>query len=272
MLILAGMASDLLLSGCAGWEATHPRVPVRLTVWQTFKLPVTPAKIVADSRSDYLFILDKDRPYVHILRNGIKINSLGGFGMDKTNFLKLSDIALDNDGNLLTLDSFTKQISKFTPAGMWVADISLSNLTQPEKLAVTSEGDLLVFDAAPREIARISAFDRRVTYSFGRFNLGHVSELQCSRDFIVAINDTRDKSVVFSALGQFLREEPMPVIFDMYQNEYVYTEGALRLKGSELKYPFGKPAGELLLSTDGERLLVSDGYQLWMLQPVFEER
>jgi len=261
----------IALPACAGIESSRNKAPQKLELMDRFVLPFTVEKCFYDNISGTYYIMEQNRPNLYFYRNKQQINLIGGFGSDKTNFQKLSDIAQDADGNLLALDGFAKLIRKFNCDGKWIADIDLSAFNQPTRFCITAENDLIVFDAATREIKRISAFDNKAVFSFGRFQIDDVFGISSGRDYIAVVSENREKTTLFSAMGQFIREYPVQMVVDQFQNQYVYETGAVRLEGQEANLPLGWLSSEVkLFSTSGIVILVW-GETVLNIKPVFTE-
>ncbi len=269
LLILAALQLGIMLTGCAGISSGREVIPTRLELNGTLQLPFQPGKVLLDEITGTYFILEAGKPYLHFWRNGTSINTLGGFGSEKSNFQKLSDITLDPDGNLLALDSFARLVRKFTPDGKWIADTELADFSQPTKICATAGGDLIVYDDATQEFTKLSALDSKPLFSFGRFQVDSVSHISASRDYIASIDETGDQTVVFSALGQFLDEYKYQLVLDRFQNLYIYHEGALRLLKEDVLLPFGWDSHEVKLFASPETLLLVRGESVLTILPSY---
>jgi hypothetical protein len=260
LLLCPALAALLLvMAGCASIETGSRMVPVSLTLDNTLQLPFKAEKALLDQTSGTYYIQEQGRPFIYFYRNNAQINSIGGLGTDNTNFQRLADIALDPDGNLLALDSFAKRIRKYTPDGKWIADFELAKFNQPARFCSTPDGDLIIYDNATQELSRISGLDGSLVFAFGRFVVDSVSNLTAGKDYITAVNIAFDRTVLFSALGQFVDEYPYQIVLDRYQNQYYYENGALKYERTDLRYPLGWHNREVrLLASDRALLLVRD--------------
>jgi hypothetical protein len=262
---------SIALSGCAGIDTGRTVIPVKLQVTDNLLLPFQADKCLLDHRTGTYYIVEKNRPNIHFYRGGKQINSIGGFGTDKASFQKLSDIAIDPDGNLLVLDEFAKLIRKFTPDGKWIADIDISSFNQPTRFCSTQESDLIIYDSATKELQRISTFDGKTMFTFGRFQVNSVSGITASRDMVAVVSDEKDKTVLFTGMGLFLKELPAQVVLDQYQNQYSYQDGAVKLIGSDLLIPFGKPNAEVKLCAGSGNILLINGENVITILPVYQD-
>jgi hypothetical protein len=262
----------MLLSACATITPEAKPTVTKLTVSSRLSLPFTPQKCLWEQRTDTMFILEQDSPNVYFYRDGKQLYNIGGFGNEKTNFIKLSDIAIDPDGNLLALDSFARLVRKYTSSGMWIADIELQGFLQPEKLCCTTDGDLIVFDAAPKELSRVSGFDRRVIYSFGKFQLSGASNVFCNKDYVLVTSESRDATQLFSLMGQLIRTYPYQMGMDNYLYSYYFQNGSVNLQEGELKLPLGWQQDTVKLMIDDTALLLLHGNEVIGLERTLGER
>jgi hypothetical protein len=259
LLIITACLVLIMLTACAGIESGRKIVPVSLQVTGRLELPFDIEKCLLDERSGTYYIWEKDSSNLMLYRNGQQINVIGGIGSDRSNFQKLSDIALDSDGNLLALDEFARLVRKFNPDGKWLADIELNGVRQPQKFCSTAESDLIIYDSATKELKRLSGFDGRTLYTFGRFQVDSVSHISANRDVIALVSETGDTTVLFSAMGLYLKDEPLQLVVDQYLNRFYYKDGALRLERQDTALPLGwQDTGTRLFSVPGSLLLVKD--------------
>ncbi|MFO7660485.1 MAG: hypothetical protein R6V77_06200 [Candidatus Cloacimonadaceae bacterium] len=252
----------LLLTSCAGLGTGLKLTPVSLQLTDTLQLPFKIEKCLLDQRSNTYYLMEQNRPNLYLYRNGQQINQLGGFGTQKTNFQKLSDIALDADGNLLALDSFARTIKKFCSEGKWIADIDISVYSQPVKFCTLAETDLIIYDAASQDLSRFSTFDRKVMFSFGRFQVDNVSHISAVGDYIAVISEDRTKTSLFTGMGQFIREISAQMVLDRFQNGFVYQDGALKAEQGEPILPLGLHDPELKLFSGLTALLLVSDYSV----------
>ncbi len=270
-LLLLASCLALLITACAGIESGRKIIPTKLVITDNFLLPFKAEKCLMDAQSNTYYILEQDRPKIYFYRNKQQVNAIGGFGNEKINFQKLSDIAIDPDGNLLTLDSFAKLIRKFSYDGKWIADINVTGFTQPTRFCSTYEGDLIIYDNATKEIKRISGFDNREMFSFGRFQVDSVFNISSSRDYVAVISGDRSKTVLFSGIGLFLNDFPAQIVLDQYQNQYFFQDGAVRVVNSDAVLPFGWVNSEVRLYATGQVIILVRNNNILALKPTFIE-
>lgn len=260
----------LTLSACASIDSGRNVRPEKLQISDTMQLPFRVDKCLLDERSGTFYFMEQNRPNIYLYRDKAQINVLGGFGSEKTNFQKLSDIALDTDGNLLALDVFAKVIRKFTPDGKWIADIDVSGFNQPAKFCSTAETDLIIYDAASKELSRLSTFDRKIMSSFGRFQVEGVSHISTSGDFIAVVSEDRTKTALFSGLGLYLKDIPAQMVLDRFQNQFVYQDGALKYGQGDLIVPMGWQNAEVKLFSGSTTILLVRDDTVTVITPMYQ--
>jgi hypothetical protein len=272
LLCLAATLMVIIISGCTAIETGRRIVPVSLQITDQLELPFKVEKALLDSRSGTCYIWEKDSPAIHLYRDKLQMNTIGGFGSEHSNFQKLSDITLDNDGNLLALDEFAGVIKKFTPDGKWIADIQLTGMRQPQRLCSTPEGDLIIYDSGVQELKRISGFDGSSVYVFGRFQVEDVSHISANVDVIAIVTAAADKTYLFTSMGMYQKDEPSQLVVDAYRNRYVYTDGALRLQGQDTLLPIGWQDSEARLFNSTDTLLLVKDNLVVTVKPIYQNR
>lgn len=263
-------AAVFVLNACSSIETGRNIPPAALETDAVKQYPFSVGKALYDYSSGTFYLLEESRPYVYFYRDDKQINQIGGLGMGSSNFQKLSDIALDPDGNLLTLDSFACLIRKFSPDGKWIADTKLSSFSQPAKFCCTPDGDLLIYDASRQEISKINGLDGKVIFTFGRFEIDSVSQLNCCRDYIVVVDGDASSSLYYSSLGRLLQTLEHQAVIDQYQNLYTYENGALRVSNSDLILPCGWRETEARLFVAERTLLLVSGNSVLTIRPVYQ--
>lgn len=269
LLLLTGCLL-LLLTGCAGIEAGRKITPVRLQVTDRLQLPFRVEKCLLDQRTGTYYLMEQNRPNIHFYRNGQSINLIGGFGTDRTSFQKLSDIALDADGNLLALDIFARSVRKFSPDGKWIADIDLAGFNQPGRFCATAETDLIIYDAASQELSRLSTFDGKVMFTFGRFQVEGVFHISSAGDLIAVVSEDRIRTVLFTGMGLFLRDFSAQLVLDRFQNRFVYQDGALKLWQEDLALSFGWKDDEVKLFSGSTAILIVHNDTVVTVLPTYQ--
>lgn len=215
----------LITAGCAENRTAAPQRQSSLSRVYGFAVPREYAKAVSDRRGQTIYAFSRDSQEIDIWVDGLRLNSLGGLGFERSNFQRLSDIGVDTDGGLLALDTAQKLLRKFTPEGMFVSEISFAGLLQPELFCVAPDGTLFVYDAVPSEIVCFSPLDGREFNRFGRFELDRPTNLDCNKDYLWAQNRGQESTQVFSLLGQHLYSPNLFLALDRVGNLIGFSRG-----------------------------------------------
>lgn len=266
------LLSIVLITGlvsCAGLETGRNIIPVKLQVSDNLVLPFKPAKCLYDQRSETYYIMEQNRSYIYLYRKAKQINQIGGLGLDKSSFQKLSDIAIDADGYLMALDEFGKVIRKYDSEGKWIADIDIYGFNQPSKLCITQENDIIIYDNAAKELQRISSFNGKTMFSFGRFQVDSVSGITAGKDMVAVVDNSQSKTVLFTGMGLFLKEIPDQMVLDQHQNQYCYVDGAVKLTGTDLLVPIGKANSDIRLCANAGNIFVIMADKIVTIQTLY---
>jgi len=226
---------------------------------EQYEQPVS--KALFDTRTQTTYVMHRDWHEIQLYRDGKRINRIGGLGTDPSNFQKLNDIALDNDGNLLALDGAARQIRKFNKDGKFITQIDVSGVMQPELMAVGFDQTIYVYDGLNGEIIVISMLDGKEQFRFGKFELERISHLSCNRDYVLAYSATQNKTIIYTAWGQNVRSIDTMCIYDTFNNLIEYRNGILT--GSSGALPLALPGGGRgNLSISGNTLVYSFGNEV----------
>jgi hypothetical protein len=256
-LLLAASIFLIVLTGCSGISTARKIVPISLKAAGRMELPFSVDKCLLDQVTGTWYLQQQDSPNIYFYRNGGQINSAGGLGSDNSNFQKLSDIAIDNDGYLLALDGFARLVKKFSPDGKWIADINLPDFRQPENFCCTPENNLIIYDAATKELKSVSGLDGRTLFTFSRFQVNTVSVITANSEVIAVASAIDPLTVLFSTIGFYKMDYPDRLVVDQYLNRYFYKDGTLHLVGQDLVLPLGWDERETgLYASPGALLLV----------------
>ncbi len=196
----------LLLFGCSSVELQIDHSPVQLDIIQKINSGFIPAKCVYSSIERTAFILEENTNYIHIYRNGKKINTIGGLGFENTNFNELSDITISPDGKLLVLDSFQKKIKKFDKDGKWITEFDLLDFSEPKLFDISIDETFYIYDDNRKEIVISKYLNEKDFYTFGKFQLIDPQKLLLTKNSVVVFNGSENKTIVFDTLGKFLDE------------------------------------------------------------------
>ncbi len=194
----------VILTACAEVDQQVDYLPVSCQIIWEIQADFEPAKCLYSSSRKTLFARQKDSNFIHIFKDGKRINTIGGMGFEQTNFDRLSDIALAPDGSLLALDSFAGNIKKFDTDGKFITEFALPNLTEPALLDIAMDETFYIFDSNKGEIVVTNLSGSDEDYRFGMFQLNTPVHLTLSGNKLV-INDIRkNKTLIFDKFGQLI--------------------------------------------------------------------
>ena len=217
-LILALIVIALLLGGCGGIKFQARREVDSLVLDGFIPLETKVDKAITDPASGTVYALSRAQQQVFIYRDKQLVNTIGGLGSMSYNFQRLTDIALDGDGNLLALDQMASTLKKFTAGGRYIASLELKDLIQPELLCLNLDGELFLYDAAPGEIVVVSLLDGKEINRFGRFQIQSPTAISCNRELVCVYSAGAKSSKVFDSFGQLLQERSGQVLADIHGN------------------------------------------------------
>lgn len=231
----------LLLVSCATVQFRPPMEIDSFEVvgMERYDQPVS--KALYDVRSQTLYVMHRDWHEIRFYRDGRMINRIGGLGLERSNFQKLGDMALDGDGALLVLDTGARQVRKFNSDGMYISQIDMRGTIQPELLALGADQTIYIYDGLGSQIVAFSVLDGREQFRFGKFELNRISQLTCSRDYVLAYSAADHKTTVFTVLGQSVRTMDWLGVYDGFNNLIEYHNGILT--GSSSAAPVALPTG-----------------------------
>lgn len=217
-LILALCVVTLLLAACSGIKFQAKREVDALVLESFIPLETKVDKAITDPASGTVYTLSRAQQQVSIYKDKELVNTIGGLGNMSYNFQRLTDIALDTEGNLLALDQMASMIKKFSSGGRYIASLELKDLIQPELLCLNLDGELFIYDAAPGEIVNVSLLDGKEINRFGRFQFKNPTAISCNRELISVYSASENQSKVFDSFGQFIQERGGQVLADIHGN------------------------------------------------------
>jgi hypothetical protein len=217
LIVVLGVIT-LLLAACGGIKFQAKREVGSLVLDSFIPLETKVDKAITDPTSGTVYALHRAQQQVFIYKGKELVNTIGGLGSMSYNFQRLTDIALNTDGNLLALDQMAATIKKFTSDGRYIASLELKDLIQPELLCLNLDGELFVYDAAPGEIVNVSLLDGKEINRFGRFQFQNPTAISCNRELISVYSASEGSSKVFDSFGQFIQERAGQVLADIHGN------------------------------------------------------
>lgn len=258
-----------LLAACASTPRRAPMNVSAFTLFSTFSFPEAVSKAHYNPGTQTVYAVSPMSHEIYLWREGKRINVIGGLGLNAANFQQLGDIAVANDGSLYAVDTMARNLKKFTSDGKLLGTMELKGTIQPQKLAVGTEQNLYVWDASSAEIISYNMLDGTELFRFGRFQIERVDLLFASRDYVVAYDQSRDQSKVFSSLGQLISTEPGQILYDSFNNAINLTTEALLSKMSAAFLPMLGAKSVMTVSRDILAMVV--GTELRLLKIEYEQ-
>lgn len=193
---------SFLFTACSNLDLPSNYLPVQFELIMEINPYFKPDKCLYSSAHKTAYVLQKESNLIHLYRNGIRINTIGGMGFDRNQFSKLSDIALAPDGSLLALDMFAKKIKKFDQDGKFITEFALSDLSEPKLFDVSYSESFYIYDESRNEIIVSNYNSETESFQFGSFVLKKPASLIFSDNQII-INDRQNNlTLIFNNLGQ----------------------------------------------------------------------
>ena len=250
----------LILGGCSSIEQRNDYVPVKLNIIQKFNIDFIPQKCAFSYPERTAFIMEGN--YIHIFKNGKRINTIGGLGFDHSNFNKLTDIAIAPVGNMLALDSFQKKIKKFDKDGKWITEFELVDFVGPTLFEITSDETFYIYDDNRKEIVTTRTFEENDFYSFGKFQLTKPRSLNLEKNDVIVYDMAESKTIVFDRLGQFKEELEGKAQFDKRQ-KYKLEKFFFQHLASGKKFAVS-PFQWLDFFIDDSFLILLSNHEIWI--------
>lgn len=255
----------LVLFGCSGTSKTMPREISTFTLFNTISFSQTVDKAFYHPGTETVFAMQSSAQQIVFWRNSKQFNTIGGMGNQPANFRNLADFALAEDGSIFALDSVAKQIKKFNSDGKFLGSMELSYVQQPAFLALGTQNNIFIYDAASSEVIAYDLLDEQELYRFGKFEINRVDMLFANRDYVVAYDAQKGQSAMFSALGQFISHDGGQLVYDIYNNAISLTEEALISKMSAAWLPMTPGVGLMTITKDVIAIVVANQVRLLKL-------
>jgi len=261
----------MLFTACSSNKKTPPMEVVNFRLTETVEFTERISKAYYYPAGKAVYAMNPETHQILIRKGDKQPNVIGGIGSGNTNFLALADIAMGPEGSIYALDSSQRQIKRFNPDGKYLSSMELSYVQQPQRLALGTEQNVYVYDAATTEIIAFNLLDGSELYRFGRFQLERVDQLYANRDYVVAYNRNKDESALFSSLGQFISNDSGQIVYDAYNNAIGLSNEALVSKMSAAWLPLTGQAKIMTISRDTLAIVVDRQVRLLKLDyaPVF---
>ncbi|MCB5261387.1 MAG: 6-bladed beta-propeller [Candidatus Cloacimonetes bacterium] len=261
-------ASLILIGACSSNKRIPPMEIATFCLFDTVTFEENISKAYYHPASKALYAMEETTHRILIWKGDKRINVIGGLGSGNTNFQSLSDFAMGSDGSIYALDAFAKVIKRFNGDGKFLNSIQLDYVQQPTKLALGTEQNVYVFDAASSEIVAYDLLDSSELYRFGRFQLQKVDQLFANRDYVVAYDEAQDKSTLFYSLGQQISDNTGQIVYDSYNNAISLSNEALVSTMSAAWLPLSGKAESMTIAKDILAIVVDRQVRLLKLDYV----
>ena len=206
-----------LFVGCSTIEVVYPQHnPTEARVIGTLDVDYKIDKAVYSKNSKTIFVMGQNKIYIY--RDNKPVNTIGYLGSSQINFIKLSDICLSSDGNLLALDSFRKIIYKYDISGSLISEIKISEIGNPLLLAMAADEKIYIYDNAAKEIVVLDLLEQSDFFTFGKFSLKNPTHLSTYKNNIYIYDNMVDVTSVFNSFGQQEKEYTGFHFFDQFQD------------------------------------------------------
>lgn len=260
----------ILAGGCASAPKLPPMHISSFSLFSSVSYEEDIAKAYYEPLSKTTAAFVPSSHQIHLWREGKRINVIGGLGMGAASFSALADITLGADGAIYALDSNAKSVKKFNLDGKLLANWSLKNVVQPQKIALGTEQNCYIWDSTAGEIIAYSLLDGSESFRFGRFQLKRVDQLFANRDYVVAFDAEADSSALFSNLGQYVRSEAGQLLFDPYNNGIIISQNAIVSQMSAAYLPLNASTGIVTIAKE-VIVIVVDKHQIRLLKVDYEK-
>ncbi|HDZ68944.1 MAG TPA: 6-bladed beta-propeller [Phycisphaerales bacterium] len=135
------------------------------------ELKIKPADIVVRGQKCYVTDLIRNQVVVLDKTTGKEITRIGKEGDGEGQFMLISDLALDQQGNIYVTDKVKAQITKFDKSGTFLRTIgrlgdNIDEFVRPKGIAIDKAGRIWVVDAAS-EVAKIYNPEGQLLLFFG---------------------------------------------------------------------------------------------------------
>ena len=258
----------ILISACSSNKKNPPMEIATFSLFDTVSFPETISKACYHPSSKTIYAMEANTHRILIWKGDKRVNAIGGLGTGNTNFQSLSDFAMGTDGSIYALDAAAKVIKRFNADGKYINRVQLDYVQQPTKLALGSEQNVYVFDAASSEIIAYDLLDSSELYRFGRFQVQKVDQLFANRDFVVAYDAAQDQSALFSSLGQHISNQTGQIVYDTYNNAISLSNEALVSNMSAAWLPLSGTAESVTIFRDILAIVVDHQVRLLKLDYV----
>ncbi|HEX37488.1 MAG TPA: hypothetical protein ENG70_01310 [Candidatus Cloacimonetes bacterium] len=162
----------LLFTSCSQMSISEKTpFPNSVSYMKTIHLPISPRKIRYCSYTNTFLAIDDIKNYIYRIDIQGKITQrIGEFGFEKGQFVHISDIAVNDFGNIFVVDDVENLIIQFDELGQYVNSFEPMDVSEPELIAVQNTGEILVYDSNANQVVCFSRANN-IRFRFGKFEL-----------------------------------------------------------------------------------------------------
>ncbi len=226
----------VIVSACSTNKMQNRKSISTMCIKRVVSLGFTPDRVCIDDIYKTDYILERNQNRIHIYRDGIFVNFIGGIGSSKTRFQRLSDITLATDGGVFALDSATKLVKKYDRDGRFVSEWKLESFKRPERFVADNENNFYIFDFFGSTISLYNALSNTVDFDFGRFTFSNISSLDLVDSQLLIRDKQTEKTYVYNTIGKRIGSLTGEFTFDKYGNHIKMMPNWLETDNLEEKY------------------------------------
>lgn len=197
----------ILFTGCSQINISDKTpLPNSISYVKTIHLPISPRKIRYCSLTNTFLALDNIKSYIYRIDMQGKITQrIGEFGFEKGQFVHISDIAVDDFGNIFVVDDVENLIIQFDEFGQYVNSFEPINVSEPELIAVQNTGEILVYDSNANQVVCFSKTNN-IRFRFGKFELVDPFKIAVSMDVTYIADHATNSVFMIDTFGGLLSE------------------------------------------------------------------
>ncbi|MDP8220770.1 MAG: hypothetical protein P9X26_05460 [Candidatus Stygibacter frigidus] len=198
--------SFLILSSlfaCSINTTTRNLQPVEFTEIFTLKTDIKIEIACYNSIDQVTYIWETNTDKIHIFNREVEVNTIGGKGVDNTNFQKLSDICLAPDGDLFALDSFDNSLKKFNKTGKMTGKLLINGNLDPKLVVIALDQKIYIYDDKRNEIVVLDYKGNEIA-AWGNLEFGEIASLELYNDLLAVYDLMNDETLFFSTYGQLI--------------------------------------------------------------------
>ena len=210
----------IFLIGCTSISLEKRLIVKNISLVEQFSINSNIEKCIFDNFSDsYFFKIENE---ILIYSDKKLKNQIGRTGFNNSNFTNLSDICISPDNNLITVDSFSKEIKKFDRSGSFMQKFTLKGTEEPVLIVMDNLNSIYVFDAQENEILVYNDYNQEPSYRFGKFEISNPTSIEFINNNLIIHSPKR--TLVFSKIGYLINDYNEEIFFDYFGNR-LKTDG-----------------------------------------------